>query len=410
MNRNKIKDPAVSSKFEQAIKILARSLGRSGIYAGSGPRYKGQYWTRDMALVLFPAVELLNFSGGDTYVSGMPIGSRDLQARCARHIEELVSRQGPTGAIPVLFTDDIEKLVYAKLSKCRLEKGGSLNTSDSFVLTRILEGYLGSMEQFPEFEDFPYDREQRGLYRLTPGTTDSELMFASAVYSCSRSSWMSDDVYSAADLAIKHLEDHYVRDGLHHGADWRDTMEVFFRDKPLLTNNVLLFSTYRAKGDIEKAAAVYNAIERTFWNGETYLDYPGATRFDPLGASLAVLHGIVPHERYGVILAGFQSVDTPHGVTIECRHNPHLPGEAEVIDRTNGIVVWPFVVGFTIMAALEMGEIRFAQEQFIKLHDLEGFAEWYDPKDGKRWGEYEQGWSAAMYIRVVERLTELGFF
>ena len=116
---------------------------------------------------------------------------------------------------------------------------------------------------------------------------------------------MSDDVYSAADFAIKYLEDHYVRDGLHHGADWRDTMEVFFRDKPLLTNNVLLYSTYRAKRGYQKAAAVYNAIERTFWNGETYLDYPGATRFDPLGASLAVLHGIVPQERYGAILAGF---------------------------------------------------------------------------------------------------------
>ena len=97
-------------------------------------------------------------------------------------------------------------------------------------------------------------------------------------------------------------------------------------------------------------------------------------------------------------------------MTTECRHNPHLPSEAEVIDRTNGVVVWPFVVGFTILAALEMGEIRFAQEQFIKLHDLEGFAEWYDPEDGKRWGEYEQGWSVAMYIRATTRLTELGFF
>lgn len=394
---------AVAQKFKKATEIILHSLGPDGVYAGSGPRYNNQYWTRDMALALLPTANSI-ISDEVFALSGQlrlrPLGFLNI---CIKHIAELAKRQGPNGAIPILFTDDIKSLVYAKLSKCRLEKGGFINTSDSFVLTRILEGRLSSLEQFPEFEDFPSDkdREQRGLYRLTPGTTDSELMFAYAVYTY-LSNWFTE-----ADFAIKYLEGHYVRDGLHHGADWRDTMEVFFRDKPLLTNNALLYAVYVAKGDIKKADALYSAIEHTFWTGETYLDYPGATRFDPLGASLAVLHGVVPRERYEAIIAGFRSVDTSYGVTTECRHTPHLSGEAEVIERTNGVVVYPFVVGFAILAAIEMGEIKFAKEQFKKLHNLEGFAEWYDPEDGKRWGEYEQGWSAAMYVRVVLKLAEL---
>lgn len=391
----------LDQKLNDAAFVLRRSMGDKGIYAGSGLRYDQQCWTRDMALALVPALEVMGSM--PAFFKDSDVFTIDDYRNCYdAHLGELAMRQGYSGAIPILYADDFAHLVLTKLGRGSWD-GQKLNVGSSFVLRRIFDGMFGKEETFPEFADFPEKDEQRGLYRLTPGTTDSELLFAFAVYSQERPIY--DD---AARRAIAYLEKHYVHDGLHHGADWRDTMEVFFRDKPLLTNNALLYAVYRMECHTEKAKALKVAIERTFWTGETYLDYPGSTRFDPLGGSLAVLHGLVPAERYGAVLSGFKSVDTPHGVTIACKHNPYQEGEAEVIDRTNGVVVWPFVVGFTVLAAIEMGEYQFALEQFEKLHNLNGFGEWYNPADGKLWGEPEQGWSAAMYIRAAAKLIDKG--
>lgn len=381
----------VLKKIYEAASILNRSIGKQGIFAGSGLRYQNQYWTRDVALALIPAFRSLQ--NIDKNLCGNASVSSD---KIKTHLYNLAKKQGRSGAIPILFSD-FPELVKNKMKKCSWD-GTCLNVGSSFVLKRIFDGIHGELEKFPEFSDFPED-EQRGLYRLTPGTTDSELMFAFCMLN-----ELGD--CTAVRMAISYLEQNYVRDGLHHGADWRDTMEVFFRDKPLLTNNALLYAVYKKKGDIEKAEALKQAIDRTFWTGETYLDYPGSDRFDPLGASLAVLHGLVPPERYGAVLDGFKSVDTAYGVTIKCRHNAYQPGEAEVIEKTDGVVVWPFVVGFTVLAAMEIDQ-QFALDQFEKMHKHEGFGEYYDPADGSQWGEPERGWSAAMYVRAFEKVQHL---
>jgi glycogen debranching enzyme len=73
---------------------------------------------------------------------------------------------------------------------------------------------------------------------------------------------------------------------------------------------------------------------------------------------------------------------------------------------------WPFVVGFTVFAALQVKEYEFAIEQFSKFVDLDGvggFGEWYDPADGKQWGEPKQGWSAALYARAFQAVRRAGF-
>lgn len=393
-----------NEKLQAAMDILFGSMVEGyGIRAGSGKRYEYQIWTRDAALALIPAMRAIHSNClAETSVSSLE-AQKYLLEISGCHIGELTARQGPNGAIPILFSDNFSMLVLGKLCSKGRWDGKSLSVGNSFVLSRIFDGIFGDIKDFPEFEDFPSDSE-RGLYRLTPGTTDSELLYAFLVLSQVYNGHRDDSVIRA----IKYLEKNYVRNGLHHGADWRDTMEEFFRDKPLLTNNALLYAVYKMMGYVELAASLKAVIEQTLWTGETYLDYPGATRFDPLGGSLAVLHGLVPEERYGSILAGFKSVDTEYGVTIECKHNPYREGEAEVIERTQGVVVWPFVVGFTVLAALEMGEKEFALKQFEKLHSLEGFAEWYDPATGKAWGEPEQGWSAAMYIRAKDALIRAG--
>lgn len=384
------------NKLVVAKEILIKSIGEKGIFAGSGPRYRNQYWTRDAALVLIPALRsLLNLEDLLGYKSTYHFGLVNIDEVARKHFYNLTRRQSYNGAIPILFSD-FAKLIENKMKKCKWD-GKSLDLSDSFVLRRVFDGMYGDFKRFPEFLDFPDDNE-RGLYRLTPGTTDSELLFCYALLK-------EHGDCEAVRRALLYLETHYMHNGLHCGADWRDTMEVFFRDKPLLSNNALLYKVYKMRGDYKKAEALKNKIDSVFWTGDTYLDYPGGDRFDPLGMSLALLHGLVPSSRYEAVLAGFRSIDTPCGVTIKCRHNAYQPGEAEVIEKTDGVVVWPFVVGFTILATVEIDE-NFAFEQFEKLHKLNGFAEYYDPFDGSRWGEYEQGWSAAMYVRAVEKLID----
>jgi hypothetical protein len=336
---------------------------------------------------------------------GRPLGyGNKLGGLCGDHLKALIWKQGESGAIPILFADFLKLLDY-KLRKCTIADG-KLDMSGSFVLQRIFAGWIGSEEEFPEFKDFPKEDRQRGLYRLTPGTTDSELLFAYGM--CVACGGMNKILLLYhIKTAIGYLERNYMKDGLHHGADWRDTMEKFFRDRPLFSNNAILYSVYTMMGETEKAEALKKKIHEVLWNGETYLDYPDADRFDPLGASLGVLHDLIPREHYASVLAGFRSVDTPTcGVTIQCKHNPHKEGEAKVIEETDGVVVWPFVVGFTILAALKMGETEFALEQFAKMLSHDGFAEYYDPLDGSKWGEYEQGWSAALYVRVHHALVK----
>ena len=393
--KNKIDNKKAFEKFEAAAQLLEGSRGEIGIFAGSGERYWNQYWTRDFALALAPAIM-------DYFPRSERLSRKRITGLVDEHLDELASRQGKSGAIPILFAD-FPELVLRKLKKA-VYKDGRLDLGKSFVAQRIFAGLLGDKDKFPEFADFGND-EQRGLYRLTPGTTDSELMFAYAVYSMGARRF-----FPQADKAVAYLEANYMKDGLHHGADWRDTMEVFFRDKPLLSNNAILHTVYQMQGAYEKAGALNKKVHQLLWDSgrQTYLDYPGATRFDPLGGALGVLCGLIPTENYRYVIRGFKSVDTTQGVTIQCKHNPYLLGEREVIERTGGVVVWPFVVGFTVLAALKIGADEFALDQFNKFVRLDGFGEWYDPADGNKWGEFEQGWSAALYIRAFQALARKG--
>lgn len=396
----------IRPKLDRAANLLARSAGNGGIYAGAGSRYENQFWTRDFALALSPAIsalQRLGYSDGYGYL---------FDARYD-HLENLLRRQGISGAIPILFADDLQELVVKKIGRCEY-KNGILDTKKTFVLKRIFDGMLGNSQEFPEFTNWPDDNE-RGLYRLTPGTTDSELLFTRiALTNWSGELFVGSKKLNGIVKAIYYLERLYVRDGLHHGGDWRDTMEVFFKDRPLLSNNSVLYGVYIALGEYKKAKALKNAIARVLYKDGTYLDYPDATRFDPFGASLAVLHGVASPDQYPAILEGFRLVDSECGVTIQCKHNPYQPGEAETIERTDGVVVWPFVVGYTILACLHMekyskvGGRRLAMDQFEKLHAQDGFAEYYDPADGSKWGEYAQGWSAALYVMAVEALHRTG--
>jgi hypothetical protein len=351
------------AKLERALAILQRCLGTKGVWADP-TRYRDQCWTRDFGIAIAPLLHQL-----------------DEASTVRTHLENLSTLQRPNGQIPILFLDDEERWVREKEQKIR-EQG-----RPSFMLRRYREGEL---------------------WNLTPGTRDSELVYLIAMYEYVKATWDQDfheQHRHVMDAALTYIERELMRDGLVLGCDWRDTMEVELRDKPLLTNNCLMYRAYQLMGSAyrNKAEALRRKILRTHLTSDGRLcDFPGNDRFDPLGGALAVLCGVVSrqHQRKALV-SSFEEVDTDYGVTIKCRHNPTSAEEREVIERTDGVVVWPFIVGFAVLALRELGEHGFADEQFAKLTALEGFREWYDPATGQGYGAQEQLWSATLYARAL---------
>ncbi|MBI5003614.1 hypothetical protein HZC00_00790 [Candidatus Kaiserbacteria bacterium] len=346
-----------SKKINAADAILKKCIGTKGVWADPS-RYRYQCWTRDLAIAIAPTL--------------LQMGKPGI---VRTHLENLSKRQRPNGQIPILFLDRLAPFLADKVKRSIRDR------KISFMLGRFLQGQL---------------------WNLTPGTRDSEILYIVGMYEYARRTGdrtLQTQYDSVIRKALDHIETNLMRDGLVIGCDWRDTMHLELGDRSLLTNNSLMYHAYWLMGEQAKADQLRDRINNRFWSDGSYLDYPGSTRFDPLGGAFAILFDVAPKERYASLAASFRSVDTPSGVAIKCRHNPISPEEAEVIERTDGVVVWPFVVGFSILALDKIGEREMAEEQLMKLEKLEGFREWYDPSTGKGFGALEQLWSATLFLR-----------
>ncbi len=361
-----------------AEEILVECMGTQGIWADPS-RYRGQCWTRDLVLAVLPVA----------------YESRRKRLLALRHLENLARRQRDDGRVPIVFLDGPEGHARFLLDKLRKS---ARDRRPSFMLTRYLRGEL---------------------WNLTPGTRDSEILFVLGLHEYERNApdpGLTTSLHVPIEMALAHVRERLMVDGLVTGADWRDTMERELADKPLLTNNALLFRALRLYEETfdqddpdrnaESEALRRRILETHFADGRV-IDYPGNDRFDPLGAAFAVLNDVVGPDYYPRIVEAMRAVDSPCGVTIKCRHNPISADERAIIERTDGVVTWPFVVGFAVLALLKMGERAFAEEQFAKLTALDGFREWYDPATGQGCGAARQLWSATLYTRAHRALRSM---
>jgi len=372
----------VMMKRAFAKEILQKCVGTRGIWADP-TRYAQQCWTRDFGLAIRPAIEAVGLEL--TYAPVIEL-----------HLREMAERQQPNGQIPILYLDDEEAWLRQKL----LDEAS--RDRPSFMLSRYRAGELE---------------------RLTPGTRDSEIFYLLAVIEHCHSARSGADLlefhHPHMSRAARYIDTHLLSsDGLLIGCDWRDTMEKELGGATLLSNNCVL---YRVMCEIAtmrpRALALRQQILSTFWDGERLIDYPGNPRVDPLGTALAVLYNVVTRDVHPNLLEAFASVDTPHGVSIRCKHNPLDDDEAAMIERTQGVVVWPFIVGFTVLALVKMAEearpaergpfAQAAEAQFEKLVRQEGFREYYDPATGKGYGAQLQLWSAALFLRAESAMKHL---
>lgn len=344
--------------------LLSSCVGTNGLWADP-VRYKRQCWTRDLSLAMQPAARLI--PGGI--------------AAAERHLRSLARLQTSDGSIPILFLDGARgHLDFLATKLWRTIRDRRI----SFMLRRYLTGNLG---------------------RLTPGTTDSELHFARAVLMHAErggSPQVAIDLASHVERAIAYIANNLcdVR-GLLLGADWRDTMDEVLKRKALLSNNAMWYDVLRRSGRGHEAARVRNAVSGRLCGGLGDYDLSGAP--DPLGLALGVLSDMFDRHIHSDVVAMMRSVDSPCGVTILCKHSAYSVEERDVIERTGGVVVWPFVVGYAILALRKIGTaeaLALAQEQTDKLRNID-CAEWYDPATGKGYGSPAQGWSASLRAQVL---------
>lgn len=347
-----------AEKLRSAHEMVQRCIGKKGVWAAP-IRYPDQCWTRDLGIAIAPLL------------------LRRGQADIVRlHLENLSAQQRPNGQIPILFLDDEARFVAEKEAKS-LAQG-----RPSFMLERYRAGEL---------------------WNLTPGTRDSEIVYLLAMHEyaeVTRDAAFLERHRAHIDAALAYVEGSLMQDGLVVGCDWRDTMHEELGDKTLLTNNCLLHQVYTLMDKYAEASALKHRIREVLCIDGMFIDHADTDRFDPLGGALAVLYGVADVSHYDELVRSFRSVDSPCGVMIKCRHNPISAAEEEVIERTDGVVTWPFIVGFTVLALCKMRERNLAEEQFNKLTALEGFHEWYDPATGTGYGASEQLWSATLYARA----------
>ena len=376
----------IMSKMDKALQVIRECIGTKGVWA-SKDRYQNQCWTRDFCLA----------------TSRLFLSHPDLQdlTIVQNHLENLIKMQKPDGKIPILFLDNEKQFLRSRIEK------SIQNGKISFMLRRYLED---------------------GLEDLTPHTRDSEILFVITVceyileheHKKSSRGPLVDatcfNFYMSACKAIKYAEENILKDGLVAGADWRDVREDL-HDKTVLTNACFLYRAYNLLEKVSinfktitdsnewkfKATFTKSLIEKNFWNGEYFMDYPGCHKFDLLGNSLVVLYGIANEKQIESIFIYTMSITGKHGIhTTETFLPPLNEEEKKVMDRDKA-VIWPFTNGFMMLAMLGSNEEKwknFAKEQFGKWIKLDGFYEWYDIMNGKGYGSPDQVWSAALYLRV----------
>ncbi|ARF12521.1 glycogen debranching enzyme alpha-1,6-glucosidase [Klosneuvirus KNV1] len=370
------------NKKEEALQVIRTCIGQKGIWASS-ERYRDQCWTRDFCM----ATSWLFMHHKDLV---------DLEL-VYNHLNNLASRQKSNGKLPILFLDD--ENAFVKKREEREKKEGKT----PFMLKRYREGELEN---------------------LTPNTRDSEVLFVitACEFLLNFNGFEYNQryflIYQAIHRTMKYIEDNILDNGLIHGADWRDVREDL-DDKTVLTNACFLYRAYELMIKIAKQCNsdyspyenniqfVKNRIQKDFWNGIYFNDYPGCIKFDIFGNALVVLYGIATEDQSERIFNHVKTISGPHGIpTFETFLPPQTEKEKQVMIRDNA-VIWPFTNGFMLNSMLMSGDekwISYATEEFKKWEKLTGFYEWYDIVDGEGFGSPNQVWSAALYLRVMEKI------
>ena len=215
--------------------------------------------------------------------------------------------------------------------------------------------------------------------------------------------------------------------------DWRDEQWVFGYG---LYVNSLVYLYLKLRGEESRVAEVKDFVNRRLTLEDkshyalyTYKIYTGR-KFDLLGNSLAIIGGIPSEERGHKIVRWVKDKcnELNNSGKLEGNLPPVLlpyiePGDKDWRVRYrdynqpgeyhNG-GIWPFTVGFYVVALIKLGLLEEARRTLGSLAKLVvgsenpdlsfGFNEWYKAQTGEPVGHDWQTWSAATFIYAAECL------
>lgn len=313
-------------KIKEAESIVLKCIGGRGIWA-SPVRYKYQRWTRVFVIAIEDV--LLDLKRYEII---------------KKHLTELFKRQKSDGKIPILF----------------------LNSTLQWLVRKIRDSIRQHRLSFTLKKFFSKD----GVAALSPWTRDSEILF---VIGAMKYAQKTQDQHfleqhkTNIDKAIVYIKNNLIQNGLVYGVDWRDTRPDLDK-KFLLTNNCLLYKAYKLVGKGQKAEQIRDKINQQFWTGTHYRDYVGVNNFDTLGNAFTILFDITPLENYNSIFMSADVLNTPFGYKLnKVILPPKTKEEVKIMSKTNQVeVIWPFIHGFMILAAIKSGKLDIARTQFKK--------------------------------------------
>lgn len=364
-------------KLEEAKSIIKCSIGSLGVSAGCD-RYEDQFWTRDFTLAGEDSLLLLKY---DDVVK--------------KHLLETAKRQRSSGSMPSRF---------AKSSIRFLKK---------LFKEEVLGDWKYLIHKLFLSQIYIIRRNPLNFHRWVIWYADSEILFTIAVqkYIANTNENVDGFLSSNIDKAFTYIEKNLIEDGLVVGSDWRDIV-YSLSDKPVLSVNILLWRAYVLNGKNSKSEKIKESIENNFWNGEYYSDTPKDSTFDTFAHSLILLWDFAPVDRHEKIIKKFGEMETPFGYKANDMPFPKELLKYQEIERTNQFsTVWPFIHGYVILALIHLKKYDLAKEQMAIWNKLDGFYEWYSPKDGKGYGGKRQMWSAALYLytaNAIDKLDEQG--
>ncbi len=218
--------------------------------------------------------------------------------------------------------------------------------------------------------------------------------------------------------------------GLIPGGDWRDAVPNF-RNRCLLSNQVLLVDMYTLLGLKEEAEAAKQKVREVFLSpgqecfANSVLVSDGSflrdSYVDCFGSSLAILNGTA-QGRTASSVAGFlrdvrspygfrnmfpplevdraAAFKSPDGMNAFARNGAFLRNRK---NRYQNSAVWPFVEARIASAFRMLGmenESRCASDMIA---GRPGFFEWYSPLTGRGEGSRDQLWTAAAVIAQTRK-------